>query len=130
MVKGYKEKLRKAIENLDKVVTELKDALLIKDSDELLNDISDLTKHAKALSKVGASKGGIARAEKLSPERKRAIAKYAASCRWAKHSDSVVPSSDRIAQHYELTEEDKASIERGLTQTKEGKATKIDLDKL
>jgi hypothetical protein len=39
---------------------------------------------AVALGKLGASKGGKARAEKLSPEQKKAIAKKAAQARWAK----------------------------------------------
>jgi hypothetical protein len=87
MVKGYKKKLRKAVENLDRVVTELKDALLIKDSDDILNDMSELSKHAKALSGVGASKGGKARAEKLSLERRKEIAVNASKKRWAKDKE-------------------------------------------
>ena len=39
---------------------------------------------AVALGKLGASKGGKARAEKLSPERRKEIAKKAAEARWAK----------------------------------------------
>jgi hypothetical protein len=39
---------------------------------------------AVALSKLGASKGGKARAEKLSGRRKRDIAKKAAAARWKK----------------------------------------------
>ncbi len=39
---------------------------------------------AVALGKLGASKGGKARAEKLSAERKSEIAKKAAQARWAK----------------------------------------------
>ena len=38
--------------------------------------------HAVALSKLGASKGGKARAEKLSTRKKREIAKNAAKVRW------------------------------------------------
>jgi hypothetical protein len=38
--------------------------------------------HAAALASLGASKGGIARAEKLSSERKREIAAKAAQARW------------------------------------------------
>jgi len=38
---------------------------------------------ALALSKLGASKGGRARAKKLSPEKRRAIAKKAAKARWS-----------------------------------------------
>jgi hypothetical protein len=39
---------------------------------------------AVALGKLGASKGGKARAEKLTPEEGSAIAKKAAQARWAK----------------------------------------------
>ena len=39
---------------------------------------------AVALGKLGASKGGKARAKKLSPEERSAIAKKAAQARWAK----------------------------------------------
>ena len=38
--------------------------------------------HAVALSKLGASKGGKARAAKLSPKKRKAIAKRAAEKRW------------------------------------------------
>jgi hypothetical protein len=65
-------------------VNELKAELLFKNSDETLNEISDLSRHAKALAKVGSSKGGIARAKKLSPERRREIAKNASRARWGK----------------------------------------------
>ncbi len=40
--------------------------------------------HAVALGKLGGSKGGKLRAEKLSPSRRRAIAKKAAKARWAR----------------------------------------------
>lgn len=39
---------------------------------------------AVALSKLGASKGGIARAAALSPAKRRAIAKKAVAARWKK----------------------------------------------
>jgi hypothetical protein len=39
---------------------------------------------AVALGKLGGRKGGKARAEKLSPERRKEIAKKAAKARWAK----------------------------------------------
>lgn len=39
---------------------------------------------AVALGKLGGAKGGKARAEALSPERRSAIAKKAAKARWAK----------------------------------------------
>lgn len=40
--------------------------------------------HAVALSKLGASKGGKARAASLSAAKKKAIAKKAAAARWGK----------------------------------------------
>ena len=39
---------------------------------------------AVALSKLGASKGGMARAAALSPAKRRAIAKKAVAARWGK----------------------------------------------
>jgi hypothetical protein len=39
---------------------------------------------AVALSKLGASKGGLARAAALSPAKRRAIARKAVAARWAK----------------------------------------------
>jgi hypothetical protein len=42
--------------------------------------------HAQALSKLGASKGGKARAENLSSKRRSHIAKKAAKARWKKTS--------------------------------------------
>jgi len=41
--------------------------------------------HAVALSKLGARKGGEARAAVLSPEQRREIAQRAARARWAKN---------------------------------------------
>jgi len=41
--------------------------------------------HAVALSKLGASKGGKARAKSLSARQRKEIAKKAASTRWRKH---------------------------------------------
>lgn len=40
--------------------------------------------HAVAMSKLGASKGGLARAAALSPAKRRAIAKKAVQARWKK----------------------------------------------
>jgi hypothetical protein len=39
---------------------------------------------AVALGRLGASKGGIARRDKLSPKKRREIAKKAAQARWGK----------------------------------------------
>lgn len=43
---------------------------------------------AVALAMLGASKGGKARAEKLSPKKRKAIAKKAAQARWSKVKES------------------------------------------
>jgi hypothetical protein len=40
--------------------------------------------HAQALSKLGASKGGKARAKNLSPRKRKTIARKAAEARWGK----------------------------------------------
>ena len=40
--------------------------------------------HAQALSKLGAAKGGKARARALTPERRREIAMKAITARWSK----------------------------------------------
>lgn len=40
--------------------------------------------HAQALSKLGASKGGTARAKSLSARKRKAIAKAGAKARWRK----------------------------------------------
>lgn len=42
--------------------------------------------HAQALSKLGASKGGKARAEKLSAKKRKEIAQKAAERRWEKRT--------------------------------------------
>jgi hypothetical protein len=47
---------------------------------------------AVALGKLGASKGGKARAKKLTPEQRSAIAKKAAQARWAKRRQQEEPS--------------------------------------
>ena len=39
---------------------------------------------AVALSKLGASKGGLARAESLTPNKRKMIAKKAAEARWSR----------------------------------------------
>jgi len=43
--------------------------------------------HAVALGKMGGSKGGKMRAARLSPERRREIARKAVSTRWAKQKN-------------------------------------------
>jgi hypothetical protein len=46
----------------------------------------DASKAASMLSALGASKGGKARAESLTPEERKGIAKKAANARWSKES--------------------------------------------
>lgn len=48
--------------------------------------VKDINAAAKALGRLGGLKGGKARAEKLSAERRKEIAKKAAAKRWAKPS--------------------------------------------
>jgi hypothetical protein len=43
---------------------------------------AEISKAARTLSKLGASKGGLARAEKMTPEQRREIAQRAAETRW------------------------------------------------
>ena len=47
--------------------------------------------HAVALGKMGGSKGGRIRATKLSPERRREIARKAVLTRWAKKNNKGTP---------------------------------------
>ncbi|MBV9279916.1 MAG: hypothetical protein JOZ41_07530 [Chloroflexi bacterium] len=49
-------------------------------------DKSEKNPHAQALGRLGGLKGGKARAAKLSPERRREIAKKAAEKRWGRGS--------------------------------------------
>jgi hypothetical protein len=49
-------------------------------------------KHAVALSKLGSAKGGRARAESLTPEQRKEIARKAAQARWAKKRADDQPS--------------------------------------
>lgn len=63
---------------LGKLIVDMATGEIPKDS---VND-SDKNPHAVALGKLGGSKGGKARAKKLSAERRREIAKKAADSRW------------------------------------------------
>ncbi len=59
-------------------------------TDEKLNPLSEA---AKELSRLGASKGGEARAQKLSPERRQEIARAAIGARWAKAGKDPTPTA-------------------------------------
>jgi hypothetical protein len=45
--------------------------------------------YLRTIAKKGAGKGGHARRNKLTPERRREIAKKAAAARWAKRRDKI-----------------------------------------
>lgn len=51
---------------------------------DILKPAEGKNPHAQALSALGASKGGKARAAKLSDAKRKAIAKKAAAARWGK----------------------------------------------
>ena len=60
---------------------------------EATNEIEELPQeknpHAVALGRLGGQKGGIAIADKLTPEERKEIAKRAAETRWAKRSQEA-----------------------------------------
>lgn len=51
---------------------------------ETIEEVTERNPHAQALAALGASKGGKARAKKLSQKRRKQIARRAARIRWAK----------------------------------------------
>jgi len=59
---------------------------IAEDPDKLEKGLSEDVRHliAVALGRQGGLKGGKARAAKLSPKRRKAIAKQAAAARWSK----------------------------------------------
>jgi hypothetical protein len=74
-------------------INQLDRAIVDKATDESSHteNLPDKACHAKnpaavALGKLGGKKGGPARAKKLSPERRREIARKAARARWGKPS--------------------------------------------
>jgi hypothetical protein len=56
--------------------------------DSCVKENLEVKEAAKVMSKLGASKGGKARAEALSPEERREIARQAVMTRWARHKKS------------------------------------------
>jgi hypothetical protein len=54
-------------------------------------DSKDPSTAAKALSALGAAKGGLARAKKLTPEQRSEIARVAVEARWAKEGKAGLP---------------------------------------
>jgi hypothetical protein len=62
------------------------------------NDDIDLSEAARALGRLGASKGGNARARSLSPEKRSEIARNAVKARWEKARDQKPPTPP-VATH-------------------------------
>src|SRR5258708_38855180 len=62
------------------------------------SDSSDSSDAGKALSSLGASKGGDARAKKLSPERRREIARAAVEARWIKAGKKPIPQATHAGE--------------------------------
>jgi len=54
---------------------------------EVLKPTEGKNPHAQALSRLGAAKGGKARAAKLSPKKRAQIARLAARARWKKKGE-------------------------------------------
>lgn len=57
-----------------------------------------ISEAAKELSKLGASKGGVARAQKLSPEERKEIARHAVETRWEKAGKTDVPKAYHMGE--------------------------------
>src|SRR6266576_1592852 len=58
-----------------------------------MSDHKKAIEGAKALSALGASKGGLARAEKLTPEQRSEIARGAVQARWARAGKEPLPKA-------------------------------------
>lgn len=54
--------------------------------------------HAVALGRLGAKKGALARAAKLTPEERKSIARKAAQARWSKHRKQTEEDAE-VPQH-------------------------------
>jgi len=64
--------------------------------------VSDISDAARQLSRLGASKGGKARAQRLTAEERASIASKAANARWAKARGDA-PSEERTLRSAETT---------------------------
>jgi len=63
-----------------------------------MNNKESRSDAGKALGALGASKGGDARAQKLSPERRREIARAAIEARWAKAGKRPIPQATHTGE--------------------------------
>ena len=85
----------------------------------------EISEHAKALSSLGASKGGKARAEKLTTEERRSIASKAAKARWGEkmpfathgNADHPVVIGDISIPCYVLDDERRVFTMMGMVNT-------------
>lgn len=77
-----KTRNRKSIRDFNQLAKATLDAATFEKQEE--NNDRGKNPHAQALSKLGASKGGRARAKNLSAKRRTEIAKKAAQSRWKK----------------------------------------------
>jgi hypothetical protein len=63
-----------------------------------LEDMATKTnRNARALSKLGASKGGKARASVLTPEQRKEIAQKAVKTRWAKAKGITLEEAEQVS---------------------------------
>src|ERR1700733_226924 len=68
------------------------------DTEPKLTLDSDSSDAGQTLSSLGASKGGKARAQKLSPERRREIAQAAVEARWLKAGKKPLPRASHTGE--------------------------------
>ncbi|MDP2730246.1 MAG: P63C domain-containing protein [Dehalococcoidales bacterium] len=69
-------------------------------------DQSDASKHARALSALGAHKGGKARAASLTKEKRQAIARQAAEMRWSREENQsgvAIPKATKFVGKLDLS---------------------------
>ncbi len=73
-----------ALSHLNQLAAEIVKEAITDAADSVSELSSGKNPHAAALGRLGGKKGGSARAKKLTPERRKEIAKKAAETRWAK----------------------------------------------
>jgi hypothetical protein len=114
-------KVRKILNQIEELIVDLKIEICDNDFDTML------ARKKKAKLSANRAKGGLARAEKLSPGRRKEIAVNAAKKRWGNVKRKDIPESGNW-----LFNNPRAivSVEQGLLESAEGKATKINLEEL
>jgi hypothetical protein len=83
-----------------------------KTNSQQVSEPLDLPKNeaAQALSSLGASKGGRARANLLSPEQRKAISRKAIQTRWAKAKGITLDQQEQVSEPLDLPKEDQTTI--------------------